>query len=116
MAQIQNLPRTLSTIALSDANTTYTPVAAVASKKVRVWGILISVATTCTVTIKSNTTGLTGAMTVLAGTPFLLPLPAISPKTTACYPYFESAVGEAIVIVLSSGIQVSGVMYYTQES
>jgi len=113
MASIQNLPTAVLAVAVTGSSGTLTPVAAVAAKKVRVWGLMITCATTTTITIKSDSTGLTGAMTLTAGIPLYLPLAAISPKSSSVYPWFESAAGEAIVIA-SAAVQVSGVMYYTQ--
>lgn len=104
-----SLPPTLETLLISSSDTNAIPlVSAVAGKTVRLWGLLVTGGTT--VTFKSNSTSLSGALAVTGL--FMPPPGAVNPLFDAGYPYVQSAVGETINIVPgASGL--AGIAYYT---
>jgi len=105
-------PATLLTSKVDDATGSVAGVAAVANKKILVWGLLLTVPAGHTLTFKSNTTALTGP---LATTGLLLEPPLLA-SAAGGYPRFETTAGEAFNIVADAAVQVSGVIYYSTES
>lgn len=104
-----SMPPTLQTLLISSSDTNPIPlVTAVSGQVVRLWGLLVTGGTT--VTLKSNTTALTGALAV---TGLFMPPPQVTnPMFDAGYPYVQSASGETINIVPgASGL--AGIAYYT---
>lgn len=83
---------------------TFTAVAAVTGKRIRVTGFGLTAAGTNTVTFKRASTALTGAMPVIAGSN--LNSPAGNDLV------FETGVGEALNITLSAAVQVAGWISY----
>lgn len=83
-------------------------VAAVTSKKIRVLGLAIASAGAVTNTIGSDLAGsfvaLSGAMSMITGTPLVLPFTSAG--------WFETAAGKALNFKLGGAIQVSGVLAY----
>jgi hypothetical protein len=88
-----------------------TLISATAGRKIRVLGWLIHNAnTTVTIKFKSASTDLTGPMTLPASGQSIAPQ---CPLNMASYnAWIETATGEALVINLSAGVQVSGVILY----
>ena len=105
-------PTTILTSKVDDASGGFAGVAAVANKKILVWGLLLTAPAGHTLTFQSNTTALTGP---LATTGLLLEPPQRA-SSAGGYPRFETAAGEAFNIVADSAVQVSGIVYYTTES
>jgi hypothetical protein len=104
------LPRTLEQKVIASSDTAaISLIAAAAGKTVKLWGLVVMGGTSAV--LKSDTTALSG---VIPTTGLVnLPLPSGNPADAA-YPYFESAVGEALTITPgASGL--NGVAYYTQD-
>lgn len=78
--------------------------AAVADQKTRLYQIVLVAAADVTITVKSASTALTGAMTLTKGVPFILPFNG--------EPWFATAVNEALNITLGGAVQVSGRAYF----
>lgn len=78
--------------------------AAVSGKKHVLLGFFLVAAGTVVVTVRSNTTALTGAMTMIAGTPLACPV--------ADHNQLETSAGEALNLLLSTTVQVSGWAFY----
>ncbi len=77
-------------------------------RHVRILGYFLSAADAVSVTWKSDSTELTGAMSMIAGRPHVLRASnALDPL-----PLLECAHGEALVLTLSDGVQVSGWLIY----
>lgn len=72
----------------------------------RVYQLVLSVATTVTVTFKSGSTALTGAMTINAGVPLVLPFSELG--------WLDVNATEDLVLTLGSSVQVSGTLIYSQ--
>ncbi len=79
-------------------------VAAETGKTITVLGYFIVAAGAVTVTLKSNTTALTGAMSAITGIPLAQDCGNRKDGLMKCVK------GEALVITLGSGVQVSGHM------
>lgn len=79
-------------------------IALVAGAPLRVYALTLSVATTTTVKFQSGSTDLTGAMTLNAGVPLVLPFNRMG--------WLETASGEALNVALGAGVQVSGTITY----
>jgi hypothetical protein len=108
--KLQQLPSTLQSKVIASSDTTaISLIAAAAGKTVKLWGMVVMGGTSAVV--KSNTTALSG---VIPTTGLMnLPLPNGN-RADAAYPYFESAVGEALTITPgASGL--NGMAYYTQD-
>lgn len=105
-------PTAILTSKVDDASGSFAGVAAVANKKILVWGLLLTAPAGHTLTFKSGSTALTGP---LATTGLLLEPPSRG-NSAGGYPRFETAAGEAFNIVADSAVQVSGIVYYTTES
>jgi hypothetical protein len=82
-------------------------VAASIGKVVRVYKMLVAVATTTTITFADGATALSGAITLSAGAPLVLPF-----DTT---PWMQTSPGNALNITLGSSVQTSGIILYTQD-
>ena len=76
--------------------------AAVAGNRVVLLEMILVAAGAVTITLQSNNTALTGAMTMATGVPFQL--------NAAEYGAIQSATGEALNFTLGGGVQVSGVI------
>lgn len=108
----RQLPVSLSTAVINSTSTTIEAVAAVTGKKILVWGLFL-IAPSTALTIKSAATALTGPLGLITGTP--LNLPVVPAGQYGSYPYFETAVGEALNLAQSPGVQMSGIVYYSTE-
>jgi hypothetical protein len=84
-------------------------IAAVAAKKHRIHRLVLTVATTTTITFKDGSTALTGAVTLAAGTPLILD------ATESEWPLFSLSANSAFVINLGGAVQCSGRAYYTTD-
>lgn len=87
---------------------TGTVVAAVTGRKIRVLQAVFASAAVVTVTVKSASTALTGAMTVdgTAAGPVVLDFSPVG--------WWETTAGEALVFTLGSSVQVSGNLVYIE--
>ena len=108
----RSLPGTLSTAVVNSTSTTIEAIAAVEGQKILVWGLFL-VCPTASMTIKSGSTALTGPLGLITGTP--INMPVMPAGQYGSYPYFETAVGEALNLAMSPGVQVSGLIYYSTE-
>lgn len=88
-----------------------TIVAALAGKCNRVVGGFLTANTTTTVTFYDGATSLTGAMTLIAGTPFQL-APAPASPGGGRFAYMQGTVNTALVLNLGANAQLSGVIEY----
>lgn len=79
-------------------------VAAIAGRKIRILSLFIVAAGAVTATFKSNTTNITGAMSMITGVPFSMPYNPVG--------WGETASGEKLNLTLSGATQVSGWMTY----
>lgn len=94
-------------IDLADSGTV---VAAITGKKIRVLSYTIVAAGAVTAIWKSGTTALSGAMSMITGVPIHS---SVQPNSLGDYvPVLQTAAGEALVVTLSSGVQVSGHLTY----
>jgi hypothetical protein len=90
--------------ASSGANTA---IAAVASTPIQVYSLVLTLASSTTVQLKSGSTALTGAMT---GTSFVFDF---RPQARGGnVPWFVTAPGDAFVVTLGSAVQCSGQVTY----
>ena len=85
-----------------------TIVAGVSGLNVRVHRIFFVVSGSVVVTFKDGSGALTGPMTFLANSTFVL-------DDTNTIPWFTTAVGTGFIINLSTSVQVSGRVYYHQD-
>lgn len=83
-------------------------VAAVAGQRVRLYKLCISAAAAQTVQFQDGATNLTGAITLSTGQPMVLPMDG--------NPWFSSSVGNALNVTLSSAVNVSGAVWFTQNN
>ena len=83
-----------------------TVVSAVAGKQIKVYALNMTPGGTTTVTPKDGATALTGAITIVAGIPFILNASANGD------PWFVTSSGNAFVINNSVAVQVSGSCRY----
>jgi hypothetical protein len=81
-------------------------VAADADEKIRVTSMVLVAAGAVTAQIKAAGTNITGAMSLITGTPMVLPFNPAG--------WFETGVNEALQLVLGSGVQVSGAITYVK--
>lgn len=79
-------------------------IAGVTGKRISVWALDLVLASSTTVTLKDASTALTGAMTL---TQYTKPLVAGVPA------YWTLGVGDNFVVNLGTGVQVSGVVWYS---
>lgn len=92
--------------------TTHEIVAAVAGKRIRVLAYLMVAAGAVTATWKSAATALTGAMSLITGTPNQgNPLPNSLQGSRGV---FETERGEALNLTLGGAVQVSGWLVYEE--
>jgi hypothetical protein len=87
-------------------NSTGALVAAVAGQKIRVYKMALTIAVTGTVQFADGSTNLTGAMTLNAGTPFILPHDGNA--------WFATSLGNAFNVSVAQ--QLSGTMWFTQST
>jgi hypothetical protein len=88
---------------------TNTIVAAVAGQKIRVYKLALSAAGAQTVQfVDGASTNLTGAMSLASGTPLVLPMDG--------NPWLVTAIGNALGLALSSAVNVSGTVWFTQNT
>lgn len=80
-----------------------TLVAAVAGKRIRVLSMAVVAAGSVSVTFKSGSTDLTGAMSLSQGVPL---------ESVSGWGAFQTAAGEALVLNLSGAVQTSGWLTY----
>lgn len=93
----------LSNVAITTASSgDNNVVAAVTGQKVYLYSAFLVAAATVTLTIKDTSTGITGAMTMIAGVPFFLP-----PRADGT-PYHVTASGGALNFSLGGSVQLSG--------
>ena len=83
-------------------------VAAVAGQRVRAYKMVFTSAAAQTLTFQDGATVLTGPITVATGTPIVLPMDG--------NPWFVSSIGNALNILQSSAVNVSGTVWFTQNS
>lgn len=83
----------------------------VTDKTIRVYGYLLNAAGAVTAILKNGSTALTGAMSLIAGTPQVVPPGGnkIDPL-----PLFELTTGNAFNLTLGGAVQVSGWVLYDQ--
>lgn len=98
--------------AVINRNTSGELVAAVTGKRIRVLSYLFSMAVATTVRFDSATTALTGAMTTIAGQPFVSPSPINLPGGSVGQ--FQTEPGEALNVTLGAGQQISGHLVYEE--
>jgi hypothetical protein len=96
--------------ATSGANTLLT---GVANQKFRVYGYLLVAAGAVTANVKSGSTSLTGAMSLITGTPLSAWSPVAEGQRN---PVLETASGDDLVLTLGGAVQVSGHLLYEQVS
>ena len=98
----------------TSAFTVASPQAGVSSERVRLVGGALVAANTVTLQFQSNTgsTALSGAMTLIAGTPFVLPASPAAPGGGQRPGYLQSAAGDSLQFVLGGNTQVSGFLEY----
>lgn len=104
------MPQAVINAAASGANEI---IPAVAGKKIIVQGYLLVAAGAVTATWKSATTALSGAMSLITGTP--VPAP-IGGDRMEVVPWLETASGEALNLTLGGAVQVSGHITYQYAS
>lgn len=97
----------LAEVAINFNGASSTIVAAATGKNTQILKLFLTVSVAVALTFKDNTTGLTGAMTLAAGTPFVID------ESYAGIPWM-TAVGD-FVIAQSGAAQVSGRLVYIQE-
>lgn len=83
-----------------------TIVGAVAGQAIQIVGLVLVAAGAVTVTPKDGSTALTGAISLVAGQPFILV------PERAVIPWFTTTAGQAFVLNLGGAVQVSGRVYY----
>ena len=111
----RQIPTSSLTVAPVNFAATADIVALVSAKKILVWElILFNSTTSSTLTFKSGTTALTGAMTF--SSMFLSRLQNAKQGYETGVPLFETAAGEAFVGTLSAGSQISGQIIYSTET
>lgn len=79
-------------------------VAAVAGKAIRILAGSLSIATTGTITFKSGSTALSGAITLTAGNQLLIPYTPVGA--------FQTVIGESFNVDNSGSAQISGWLVY----
>lgn len=99
-----NIGRSLS-VSLS-ATGAGTLIDAAAGEVVRVRQFHLVAAGAVTVTFKSATTAITGAMSMITG------VPNSTPCSDSAAPLFQTVVGEDLILDLSTNVQVSGFIVY----
>jgi len=104
-----NFPLLVASVDTTNGNNI---IAGVAGKTVRIYGWMLSTATTQTIIFKDGTTALTGAMTLNAG----VPLVAMSTLDNGARPLLQLSSGNAFQATLSGSAQTSGLVWYTQGS
>lgn len=82
-----------------------TLIAAVSGKQIYVYGLDVYLASSATLTLKCGSTALTGAMTISS----------YSKTITSGSPYWVCPANTALVGSLGTGVQASGVIWYTQQ-
>lgn len=88
-----------------------TIVAAVVGKKIRLLNYVIAVAAQVAVTWKSDATALSGPIILVLGSPLVASAGESMP--VGMVPLMATATGEALVLDLAAGVQVSGhITYY----
>lgn len=92
------------TAKIDTAAGTTTLVAAVAGKQIQVIGLLLTMATAGTIKFQDGTTDLTGAMNLPAAGQLIL--------NPSSMPWFVTSLGNALTLVQSGTIQISGRLYY----
>jgi hypothetical protein len=107
---IQPIPAMLQTAVINDATGSLAAVAAQSGKVIRVWGLVLTLASATTLTVKSGTTALSGPMSVSGMT---LDPPRGRPSDDCAFPWWETAAGEALNLVLGGAVQMSGTLLYT---
>jgi hypothetical protein len=103
--------------AVSVANTTEYLIGSPQSseERVRLTGGVLVAANTVTVTLRSvagTNTDLTGAMTLVAGTPLVFPSSPFSPGSGRRPGYTQTAANGSLYLVLGGNTQVSGTLEY----
>lgn len=93
-----------TSLVVSVASTTNTMISGVANQIIRIYGFDLILASSTTMTFLSGATALTGAMTVLGYS-----------RQPIGEPLFQCTVGAAFNINLGSGVQLSGVIWYSQK-
>lgn len=81
--------------------------AAAAGLKNRLYRLVLTAAGTTTIQFKRGATVMSGAMTLIAGTPFVLEFSG--------EPWVTTAVNETLVITNGAAVQISGIAYYGQK-
>lgn len=107
--QSRQVPSAVLRQKVDDSTGSVELVAAVAGKKIQIWGLLLSTASPTTMEFKSASTSLTGAMsisTILEDQPY-------GPANASAIPLFETAAGEAFNLVLGGAVKVTGQVTWT---
>lgn len=91
----------------SSGNTTL--VQAISDRRIRVVGGCLVAANSVTVQFKSGSDNLTGAMSMISGTPLSIPLGGNMIDPIA---HFSTAHGQALILTLGGAVQVSGWLVY----
>lgn len=83
-----------------------TVVAAVSGKRIRVLGLAFAVGAADNVTFKSGSTALSGAIELLADSPYILPFTRFG--------WMETATGEALVFTVGATAGIDGHISYAE--
>ena len=87
---------------------TVNAVALVASQKVRAYKLLLTAAGAQIVTIQDGSTALTGPIQMSSANPLVLPMDG--------NPWFTTSAGNALNIAMTSAVNVSGAIWFTQNN
>jgi len=104
MPMVGNLIEAIVSAATSGDRTI---IAASAGKTVRIYKCFIVSAASVALTFKDGATAMTGAVSLIAGNPLIMPYDD--------FPWFSCSTGNAFVIGLSGAVQISGRIYYRQD-
>jgi hypothetical protein len=83
-------------------------IAGVAGQKIRVYKMVLTIATGTTIQFQDGATNLSGAMTLTAGIPFVLPHDG--------NPWYTTSAGNAFNVAFGAGQQLSGTIYFSQST
>ena len=109
MASLNEITRPFLTAAITQA-ATGAMITGVAGTTIRVYALVLSVATTTTVQFKDGATALSGAMTLTAGIPLALEyFPDMRPL-------YVCSAGADFTLTLGAAIQTSGTVWYTTQT
>lgn len=84
------------------------------SERIRLTGGALVSANTVTITFQTSTgnTAVSGAMTLIAGVPLVLPASPADPCSGKRHGYLQSGFGDSLQFTLGGSVQVSGFLEY----